>query len=280
MFKKINSAAYIFFLLQLPFLKAQAVEIYGRVTAKDGNALAYANVFLKGTNKGTTANLDGYYKLDAAPGNYVVAAKYLGYSQKEKPVTISATATEINFELQPENFQIKEVTIVAGEDPAYAIVKQAIKKRKFYLGQVEAFTCNVYIKGLQKMKAYPKKLMGVKVDFGGQLDSTSGIFYLSESVSKLSYEKPNRISEEMISSRISGNNKAFSFNQASEMMFNFYENIVDAQAISARGFISPIASSALLYYRYELLGTTVENDLLVHKIKVTPGANTILQLKD
>lgn len=268
--KEIISTAYIFFILQLLFLKTQAIEIYGRVTANDGTALAYANVFLKGTSKGTTTNLDGYYKLDATPGNYILAAKYLGYAQKEKPVTISATATEINFELQPENFQIKEVTIIASEDPAYAIIKQAIRKRKFYLEQVDAFSCNVYIKGVQKMKAYPKKLMGVKVDFGGQLDSATGIFYLSESVSKLSYKKPNHIAEEMVSSRISGNNKAFSFNQASEMMFNFYENNVDAQAISPRGFISPIASSALLYYRYELLGTTVENDLLVHKIKVTP----------
>lgn len=269
MHKEIKLIIFASLVLLLFVFEIKAVEIYGRVTTNDGTALAYASVFIKGTAKGTSTNLDGYYKLDVTPGNYVVAAKYLGYAQKEKEVTITSTI-EINFELLPENFQIKEVTVIAGEDPAYAIIKEAIKKRKYYYNQVNAYTCNVYIKGVQKMKQYPKKLMGVKVDFGGQLDSTTGIFYLSESVSKLSYKKPNQIAEEMISSRISGNNKAFSFNQASEMMFNFYQNIVDAQAISQRGFISPIASSALLYYRYELLGTTVENDLLVHKIKVSP----------
>jgi Family of unknown function (DUF5686)/CarboxypepD_reg-like domain len=265
----------LFFVILFFFASTlNAAEITGKVTTADGTALAYANVFIKGTSKGTTTNIEGKYRLEVTPGTYVVAAKYLGYAQQQQTISIETNGAVLNFILEQENLQIKEVTINAGaEDPAYGIIRQAMKKRKFYLEQVDAYSCTVYIKGLQKMTKYPKKMMGVTIDFGGQLDSTTGIFYLSESVSKLSYKKPNNINEEMVSSRISGNNKAFSFNQASEMMFNFYENIVEAMAISSRGFISPIAPSAMLYYRYELVGTTVENELLVHKIKLSTKRN-------
>jgi hypothetical protein len=156
------------------------------------------------------------------------------------------------------------------EDPAYAIIRNAIKKRKYYLEQVNGFTCKVYIKGIQKLTKYPEKFLGNVINFGGLVDSTTGIFYLSESVSNFSFRQPDRIKEEMISSRISGNSRAFSYNQASDMMFNFYENKVMGKAISDKGYISPIASNALFYYAYKLLGSTVENDVLIHKIELKP----------
>jgi hypothetical protein len=53
-------------------------------------------------------------------------------------------------------------------------------------------------------------------------------------------------------------------------MFNFYEGIVGARAVSDRGFISPISPTAFLYYRYRLEGTTVENNQLINKIEVIP----------
>jgi hypothetical protein len=60
---------------------------------------------------------------------------------------------------------LKSVTIRAGaEDPAYAIIRKAIKKRKTYLNEVKAFSCDVYIKGLQKLLETPKRFMGRNLD--------------------------------------------------------------------------------------------------------------------
>jgi hypothetical protein len=74
----------------------------------------------------------------------------------------------------------------------------------------------------------------------------------------------------MISSKVSGSNRAFSFNQASDMQFNFYENIMMAGGLSPRGFISPVAGNAMLYYRYKLEGSYLENGRWVNKISVIP----------
>jgi hypothetical protein len=63
----------------------------------------------------------------------------------------------------------------------------------------------------------------------------------------------------MISSKIAGDDKGFSFNKASDLMVNFYENILFEDKLCVRGFVSPVADNALSYYDYKLLGTNEEN---------------------
>jgi hypothetical protein len=74
----------------------------------------------------------------------------------------------------------------------------------------------------------------------------------------------------MIASKVAGRNNAFSFNKASDLEINFYNNIMLENVLSSRGFVSPIAEGALFYYRYKLLGVTTENGVTINKIEVIP----------
>ena len=142
------------------------------------------------------------------------------------------------------------------------------------MNEVNAFTCEVYIKGLQKLLAAPKKFMGFDVQKAARengLDSNrTGIVYLSESESKYSFMKPDNVHEEMISSKVSGSNRAFSFNRASDLEVNFYKNIQDWEGLSNRPVISPIAENALFYYDYRYIGSTDENGEIIDKIRLIP----------
>lgn len=248
-----------------------AAIISGSVTGVNGEPLAFANVYVKGTSKGTTTNQEGKYRFEQQPGNCELVFRYLGYKMKIVPVEVATEPILLNVKLDPENYNLIEVEIRAGdEDPAYAIIRKAISKRKFYLNQVDEFSCDVYVKGLQKVTKHPEKFFGVDVDLSEFVDSTTKIAYLSESVSKYHFKKPDQVKEVMISSRVSGSNRAFSFNQASDMEFNFYKNIMMADGLSPRGFISPIASNAIFYYNYRLEGSFYENGHWVNKIAVTP----------
>jgi hypothetical protein len=186
-------------------------------------------VYVKNTTKGTSANSEGGYTLNLKPGQYDVQYRAMGYKQESRKVDLKANQS-IDIVLKGEDYQLKEVSIRAGaEDPAYAIIRKAIKKRKTYLNEVDAYTCEVYIKGLQKLLAAPKKFLGVDVQKMARengLDSNRrGIVYLSESQSKYSFMRPDKVHEELISSKVSGSNRAFSFNRASDLQVNFYENL-------------------------------------------------------
>lgn len=262
-------AALLLFVLFTGSLHAGSVT--GKVTGVNQEPLPFANVYLKGTTTGTTTNMDGVYRLDLAAGTYTVVFRYVGYKTREEEVTVGQGPVQLNVNLETEQYQLREVNINPNaEDPAYAIIRKAIAKRKYYLTQVKKYSCNVYIKGVQRILKYPKKFLGQEVDFGDVLDKKTGIFYLSESVSTFSFEQPDKTKEVMISSKVSGNNKAFSFNQASDLQFSPYENLMEAEGISQRGIVSPIASNALFYYDYRLEGSYLENGRWINKIAVLP----------
>src|SRR3546814_17566758 len=77
-----------------------------------------------------------------------------------------------------------------------------------------------------------------------ELDSNNrGIVYLSESQSELFVRERDTYKEVVYSSRVAGNNNGFSFNEASDLLFSFYQNLLLYQ-LNNRGFVSPIRSEA------------------------------------
>ena len=74
-------------LLAVTHLSAQQTgSIVGKLIDKEVNnePLAFANVLIKGTTKGTTSDFDGLYELaDLAPGSYTIVYSYLGYETVE-----------------------------------------------------------------------------------------------------------------------------------------------------------------------------------------------------
>jgi len=272
---------YLVFLFLNLFLTlhavAQSFVVSGKISGAKGEALSFASVLVKGTNLGTNANADGIYTLKLPAGNYQLVFQYVGYRKKTESVVVESN-TVYDVSLSPESYELKEVVVSDGEDPAYAVIRQAIKKRRTYLNEVNAYSCKAYIKGLQRLKTYPEKmakLINKIASPGNQIDSSLlGVIYLSESESKYHFRKPSDEKEIMYSSRVSGNNKAFSFNQMSDLKFNTYENLISLGNLSDRPFISPINQNAFLSYRYKLLGTTFEDGKMLNKIQVIPKRPT------
>lgn len=251
-----------------------AFNVSGKIVDENNEALPFVTIYIKNTTTGTNSNIDGKYNMSLSPGSYTLCFKLIGYKLYSQDITVNGDLT-LNAKLMPERYELGEIEVKSGdEDPAYRIIREAIKKRKFYLEQVDAYSCDVYIKGVQKITKKPDKIMGIEVDAEGDIDTTTGIVYLSESVSKFNFKQKDKIKEEMVSSKVSGDNKAFSYNQASEMLFNFYQNILEVEGLSERGFISPISNNALFSYKYKLVGIFFEDGKRINSIQVIPKRKT------
>lgn len=259
-------------------LLAQYFTISGKITDGNNQGLPFSSVQVKGTTQGTNANADGFYSLKLQAGTYELIFQYIGYKKQVETIVVNTNGVK-NVILNPENYELKEVVVKDGEDPAYAVIRAAIKKRKHYAREVDAYTCKVYIKGLQRLKDFPPKMAKLINAMSGnsenKIDSSLlGVVYLSESETKYHFRKPNDEKEIMYSSRVSGKNNSFSFNQVSDMRFNIYKNLILLEGLSDRPFISPISETALLSYRYKLLGTTFEDGKMINKIAIIPKRAT------
>lgn len=265
-------------ILMSHILYAQSLTVRGKITDQQGQAIPFASVYEKNTTLGTSANSEGEYSLKLSPGKHELNYRAIGYKQETREIDLK-TNYNLDLSLTQAVFELADVIVRSGgEDPAYEVIRNAIRKRKSHLRETNEYSTDVYIKGMQKLLAAPKKFLGRNIDDMSKemgLDSNrTGIFYLSESESRLSYLEPDNYHEEMISSKVSGSNRAFSFNRASDINIDFYENIINMEGLSNRPFISPIAENALFYYDYKLIGTSIENGDLVNKIELLPKRST------
>ncbi|WP_370089160.1 DUF5686 and carboxypeptidase regulatory-like domain-containing protein [Ekhidna sp.] len=260
---------FVFFLTILPsFFIYSQTGIKGVTKSNTGEILPFSTVYVKGTTNGTTSNSEGEFFLKTSAGTHTIVAQHVGYKVYEKEVKLAeGQSIRFDFLLQEQALQLQEVVVTAGdEDPAYRVIREAIKKRKFYQNEVSAFKTDAYLKGLFRLNEKPDKILGQKITVD------TGILYLSESVSKFSFELPDKVSERMISSKVSGNEQGFSFNKASDFNINAYDKFIDLDM--EREFVSPISPQAFLFYDFELLGFFEENGKLINKIKVIPKRST------
>ncbi|MCS6820775.1 MAG: DUF5686 and carboxypeptidase regulatory-like domain-containing protein [Microscillaceae bacterium] len=247
-------------------IDSQGARLKGFVTDSNDNPLPFATIFVKGINLTTTTNEDGFFSIKLDKGTYFIVFTYIGYEKTELKVELQDETIELHVKLQPQAFQLQEVTITTiDQDPANAIIRKAQAKRKYYLNEeVKSYKCNAYIKGLQRITKKPARILGRPI----RLDT--GIVYFSESYSELAYMQPNRYKERMLSSKVSGKSQAFSFNQAADSWVNLYENIISDVGLGERGFVSPLANNAFAYYRFRFAGAFYQNNQLINKIKVIP----------
>lgn len=107
----------IFFLGFVSVTFAQSTgSIVGKLTDKDYNnePLSFANVFIKGTSKGTTSDFDGLYELaNLEPGTYTVVYSFVGYETIEMPnVTVEADkVTTINVPMGASAAALDEIVV-------------------------------------------------------------------------------------------------------------------------------------------------------------------------
>ena len=249
-------------------------QIKGSITDDKGNPMAFVNIYVQNTYIGTTSNEQGKFELNVkTPGTYIILFQYLGYKTEKKIVEAQNFPQSIDVILLEEEIKLNEVIINPNVNPANEIIRNAIQNRIVNSEKTAKYKADFYSRGIFRVKNLPKSILGQKLDFFDDIiDSTrSGILYLSETVSKIAFQKPDKLKEVIVASKVSGNDNGFSFNSAAQANFDFYENYLDFDV----KVISPIADNAFNYYKYTFEGSfTDENNQLINKIKVTPRRET------
>ncbi len=254
---------------------ARATRVTGTVRDEKGNVLPYSSILIKSTTRGVTAGGDGRYSIELSPGEHTIVCQYVGYGRQEKTVTVASADLVVDFRLSPQQLSMAEVVVrPGGEDPAYAIIRHAIKRRRDYENPLDSFTCEAYIKTLMRTRGLPKRILGQKIEESDKKDmgvdsAGKGIIFLSESLTKVAFKRPDKVKLEVLSGRQSGSN---GYGFTIPTFINFYKNNVTVlgDQLNPRGFVSPIADAALNYYRYKFLGSYFEDGREINEIEVIP----------
>jgi hypothetical protein len=262
-------------LLILLFLSraAAAGTLQGAVRDGKGAPLPFATVYVAGTTFGSVANASGFYSVSLDAGSYIVTCQYIGYQQSTFNLSIGKDeVVKHDFRLSAQSLSIGEVVVRASdEDPAYRIIREAIKKRPFHFAQVQQFQTGIYMKGVLRTRETPDEVMGQKIDKGeiGADSSGKGVLYLCEEMATYYAQRdPERVRTVIHSVKESGDPNGLGFSQLPPVISFYANNVISLN--NSRPLISPISDGALAHYKYRLEGEFKEGRNTIYKIKVIP----------
>lgn len=240
----------VFFLFATNLLFAQSSNLKGSIyDIESDKPLSFANVRISGTTMGTSANLDGNFNLRAKAGSYKLIFSYIGYKSDSLTINIPSNK-KLAIGLTPQAVRLAEV-VVSSEDPAYRIVREAIKRKKENRKGLINFDYSAYSKRI--------------------ITSDGEVAAIEESILK-GYNKIGEWEKEFVLSTHKTENqnkeqRSMEFNISDKYYIDFS---TDTLSVMQNLIYLPIADNALDHYDYKLLKTTITENSEIYLIQVIP----------
>ena len=114
-----------------------SATVQGRVVdAETGAPLAGANVQVLGTQRGTSADTDGQYRVRVAPGDLRLRASFVGYSAETEQLRVEAGETyTFDFELTPGS-TLDDVVVVGSRGQSRSALQSAVPVDALPVGEL------------------------------------------------------------------------------------------------------------------------------------------------
>jgi hypothetical protein len=271
---------------------AQSITIKGKVTdASTGDPIPFVNIVFKGSSTGTTTDFDGNYLLTTSSPTDSLMASYIGYKTRIKPVSKN-TNQVINFQLAEESTRLREVVVMAGENPAFEILRNVVQNKSVNdKRRLSAYEYETYSKievDIDKITESfkQKKIIGQITQVLDSIERIAGEdgqpvlpIFISESVSRFYFRSsPEMKFENIKESKISGvgfedGSLTAQLIGASFQEYNFYKNWLN---ILDKDFVSPIADGWRLYYEYDLMDSLYLGDDYCYRLDFFPKSQQAL----
>jgi hypothetical protein len=255
-------------------LSIAQTTLRGRIfDAETGDPLPFVNVVFNERGNGFTSGLDGDFRVTANDPIRWLRVSYLGYLPRTVAVDPENSKQVLKIGLTKTSYQLKEVVVKPGINPAHRIIIAAYNNRdKNNPEKLASFRYTSYNKlyfTIDKLVA--KQIREAYADTLKQVDSLSIKFeklkqkqhlMMLETVTAREFLYPNSNSEKILASRVSGLKDPFiSFIAMQIQSFSFYPEHI---TLADKAYLNPISAGSTKKYLFILEDTlfTPENDTL------------------
>ncbi|RPH33849.1 MAG: carboxypeptidase-like regulatory domain-containing protein [Bacteroidales bacterium] len=241
--------------------------------SETGEPLPFVNVVFNEKGNGFTSGLDGDFKITTNDPVLWLKVSYLGYS----PQTITINADNYNkpfkIGLSKTSYQINEVVVKPGVNPAHRIIIAAYNNRgRNNPEKLASYRYTSYNKMYYTFdKLIAKRIKQSDPDTLKRIDSLTTKFdklknkhgiMIIETVTQKEFLAPNNNFENVIASKVSGlKDPMISFIATQAQSFTFYKEKI---VIIDKTYLNPISAGSTKKYLFILEDTlfTPENDTL------------------
>ncbi len=272
-----------------PATQAQTVyKVTGLVTdANTGEPIAFASVALVGRRVGVVTDEQGRYALTAKTLTDSMSVSSLGYKTLRRAIDPERATQAIDFKLTSAGNALQEITVRAGENPAWRVLRQVRKNRGINdRKRLSAYEYDSYVKTeialshvSDRMRKNPLiKRINEAMSKHDSITDDEGHRLLpllaSESVSRYYFKaNPEQKREDIRKTRIKGvavDDAGLSsqlLGGTNLVSQNFYENYIP---ILGKDFASPMGDNWKNWYEFFLADTTQVGDHTCYEVQFDP----------
>ncbi len=245
--------------------------IKGVVTNYEQKPIPFATIYIEELQTGTSANQQGKYEVHVSPGTYNMSFRAMGNTPQTKIIEVGDLNIELNIQLQMQSYILAGVIVRAdAEDPAYSIMRKAIARAPGFINQAKSYSSEVYIKGSVTLDKIPK-ILQKRMEVNGERPEV-GQTYVNESLNRISFEAPDKYTQEVISV-----NNSFPMGENDVPVIELISgSIYESQDDF---YISPFAPNAFSHYKFEYEGLLQDGAWFIDKIKVIPKRKSQLLME-
>ena len=266
----------LIFLLLALFAKITIAQtiLKGKIfDVESGEPLPFVNVVFNEKGNGFTSGLDGDFKITTVEPIRWLKVSYLGYFQQTIEVNGDNYNKPFRIGLTKTSYQIKEVVVKPGVNPAHRIIIAAYNNRNNNnpdkLASYRYTSYNKMFYTFDNLVAKKIRSSGIDSIITGnklisELDSIKKQhgFMLIETVTQKEYQSPSNHLEKVIASKVSGFKDAGIMFMATQFQsFSFYNEKI---TLADKVYLNPISAGSTKKYLFILEDTlfTPENDTL------------------
>jgi hypothetical protein len=266
--------------LCIPGAISQFINVSGKVIDSiTKEPLAFVNIIYDKKGTGTVSSIDGNFDILTGQKPEILRLSYVGYYTKIVNLKSVHPVNKLNIELKPKAYDIDEVKVFPGINPANRIVRLASENRlSNHPEKINSFSYIAYEKMIFTLDEdslresdKPSKKKRKKRNEGYYYDKESSEsktedfldkyhLLIMESISSRKYKYPDKEKTEIIASRVSGFKKpSFVLMARQFQSFSFYDNFI---TVSDKKYLNPISSGSTGKYFFLLEDTlfTERND--------------------
>ena len=246
-----------FFIFSAETLFGQSHTLSGKITdERNRQPLAFVNVVINEGLQGVISDIDGKYTITADEPITKVKFSSIGYEPKE--ITLQSGQKKCNVALTPMTFELGEVTVEAGENPAHRIIDSLMTHRKANNpNSLNSYSYNIYDKmvitidssSFGQAVANDTAMEKTNLHYFDSIMKKSDLMVM-ETASEVLFMAPDRKLQHVLGTKISGMKEpTFMYMVNSMQSVSFYDETV---SIVGTDYVNPISRGSKTRYFFTL----------------------------
>ena len=232
--KVLSLLFFVFLISSVKTLFGQSSILSGKITdERNRQPLAFVNVVINDGQHGVISDIDGKFSITADGPITKVKFSSIGYEPKE--IILQANQKKCNVALTPKTFELGEVTVEAGENPAHRIIDSLMTHRKANNpNSLESYSYNIYDKmvitvdssSFGQAMTNDTAMEMTKLHYFDSIMKKSDLMVM-ETASEVLFKSPDRKLQYVLGTKISGMKEpTFMYMVNSMQSVSFYDETV------------------------------------------------------